>query len=395
MKLSNDQEIARDKIHERFADGGRVAVLAGAAGTGKTTIMRQLADDFAADGNSVVMMAPTGKAAARLRDLSGRDANTIHSLLFGTVFEDEDGTPIFADPHAVAEGRAIVVCDEASMVGSRIYDDILAHLPDTVKILFVGDREQLPPVGDVWGPDFSRPTALLEQVHRQAAGSPIIQLATAIRKGADWRKIPEGKGYRKGKGATGVAAWTARQRAKEKDVTLLTFTNKRRHALNAAVRNARGLHGAIEIGDRLVCTFNNRGLGVMNGELRTVRELDQAPGDFRVARWAEPGWALVAPPFFGCDGDTWKSLVECLGEISEATGWEVPAGKLAPKRRALRMEYGECLTVHKSQGSQWDTVCFVMDGAYRSRERKNPEAARRLLYTAVTRAAERLFIVEV
>lgn len=415
LTLSPDQEEARALIHFAVEDGLTELVLSGPAGSGKTTIMRALLEDFEQQGRVVKLIAPTGKAAARLSELTGRAASTIHAPLYREIIEVRDadgkltGDVKFADPKAVADRRAVVICDEASMVGTRIYSDLRRTLDETVVLLCVGDREQLPPVNDTWGAQFAEPTALLTAIHRQAAGSPIIQLATAIRQQQEWRKVRPGGAYsyRRGKQADAVA-WLAQQRLQGQDAALLAYTNNVRQRVNDDVREARGFTEPLHVGDLIVCTRNQYGVGKMNGEVVQVAAFEYLEGsDGRLARirWYEPGErpsrsgpgrsAVIAPKTLhrGASQDEWTELEDLADalDLERESWWETTA----TKKRMMRAEYGECLTVHKSQGSQWHTVGVVYDRALEGMETRDPDTFRRMLYTAVTRAATELVLWDI
>lgn len=403
MELSPDQQAARVAVLDALQSGARELVLSGPAGSGKTTLMRTLLADLDGAGRQVVLLAPTGKAAARLRDLTGRDTSTIHRPLYKRVIERPDGGVEFEGAKAVAGGRAVVVCDEASMIGSRLYGDLLTRLPASVQLLCVGDREQLPPVNDTWGAAFESPTALLTAVHRQAEGSPIIRLATAIRQGAPWSQIqPDGVAYsREAATIDQVAGWAALQRALGVDCTLLTFSNRTRQALNLATRAARGFTDPLHRGDVIVCTRNSHDLGLFNGETRTIADFGYTVLDRVVVdndSWdvdLEP-WRDVAAVDWLEGGSAWLLDDTLDGGPAPSLWREIQDHAERDQRKRLIMaEYGECLTVHKSQGSQWDTVALVHDRALDGLAGKEPDTYRRLMYTAVTRAAKSLVIFEV
>lgn len=242
MELSPDKLVAMDALLAGVQRAGEssdrvVMVLTGAAGTGKTTIMKELARRVTDLGFTVMYAAPTGKAASRLRESTGEETSTLHSFLYGTpkemgicpscghVSEQMGMTPnalrrlgylnfecpecrlefpfsmkdsISIELHwepseklkAMGE-KVLLIVDESSMVGPMIYEDVLSMVPKKWPILWVGDREQLKPVPSsrektkypsrTWGPDFQSPTANLTVVHRQSADNPIINLATRIR----------------------------------------------------------------------------------------------------------------------------------------------------------------------------------------------------------------------
>ena len=241
-QLSPDQQVAIDALLSGIERAGQqsdrvVMVLTGAAGTGKSTIMKELAHRVEPMGFSVMYAAPTGKAASRLRQTTGADTSTLHSFLYGTPMEmgicpfcnqvseemgmtaasiRRSGGTSFVCPHcgkslpfsrkddikielhwkpneklAQLGEKVLLIVDESSMVGPLIYEDVLNMVPKKWPILWVGDREQLKPVPSpkekvqypnrTWGPNFDHPTANLTQVHRQSAGNPIINLATRIR----------------------------------------------------------------------------------------------------------------------------------------------------------------------------------------------------------------------
>jgi len=414
MMLSPDQETAKAAVLAALLKPVRrggwdarkppEAVLVGPAGSGKTTLLKSVLADLKAAGREVTLLAPTAKAASRAKEVVGVPARTIHSALYRRVIEDEeDGDPFFDDPQAVATGGGVVVVDEASMVGSRLYDDLVGKLPPDVPVLWVGDKEQLPPVKDTWGPDLDNPTGHLTQVHRQAQGSPIIRLATAIRMGGDWRRMGNASGFHRAQGRVAkVGQWLAAERRKGRDSICLTWANATRHRVNAAVREARGHVGDAPVpGDRLVCLRNNHALGWWNGEVREVVSTHQEDP------WRpEPG--LGADMWLGPRAVADGALAVKLGRgVANLLVGARMGNAVAHRERQLAAsgqwergwltmaDWGECLTIHKSQGSQWDRVCIVMDDKMAGLERRNREDFRRLLYTAVTRAREALFIVEV
>lgn len=400
--LSTDQEAARAAIHAAMADGARRLTMSGPAGSGKTTLMRTLIGDLESKGRAVTLLAPTGKASARLRDLTGRDTSTIHRAIYKRVIEKPDGNVEFRDPRSAAQAGAVVICDEASMIGQTLYRDLAGALPSSAVLICVGDREQLPPVGDTWGADFSNPTALLTKVHRQAEASPIIRLATTIRQGDDWRTIRPEPGYvRRRSNVAGAAGWLATMRALGVDATLLTFSNRTRAELNRATRAARGHVGELVVGDVIVCTRNAHALGIANGETRTIADFDYTVID----RVDDDGWDLSpwldAAAVSFVEGGEFKAppmiFAEHLADGVPPSLWSRVRAEVDPRAapRLLMAEYGEALTVHKSQGSQWDNVGIVYDSMLAGMAARDPDLHRRILYTAATRAAKELTIFEV
>ena len=487
---SPDQSAALDKIFDlltnRSADGKRtVLVLAGYAGSGKSTVMRLLIERLEAVGVGVVLAAPTGKAASRLKETTRRETSTVHSAVLGqgkTVgkcpkckeFSPEMGRSIvtlrrkgdtdWTCPHCSAivpldradtietqvvfadkkgkeqAGSVVLIVDEASMIDKALHDRVMGRLPANFSVLYVGDKGQLRPVGGAWGPDFDQPTATLEKVHRQAADNPIINLATRIRLGENdkdpfYTAVPDPAQHvlvnRRAVMAQ-PAKWLAELRERREDCTLLCFTNKTRRELNNAVRRLRGLDKIAEKAnlafvqaDRLVVLANNRGAGVMNGEVFIVQKgwrpaggLGEAGFQY-VQLWKDKGpflvhmralnidkrndWDAGMAPYF----DAYKEAVEDMRDPMDETTppWEEPLemqelsdeelfdqyGAIRPDV-ALWAEYGECLTCHKSQGSQWKKVGVVweysMQRKWTSTDEDDRQFAREWAYTAVTRAVE-------
>ena len=162
----------------RRSGGAQVFRLFGYAGTGKTTLARRIADDVE---GSVVFGAFTGKAASVMRQKGCADAATIHSLIYRTK-ETEEGGPAFSLNRAGPAAKAdLIVIDECSMVDSDLGHDLLSF---DKPVLVLGDPAQLPPVrGGGFFTEGTPPDVMLTEVHRQAAGNPIVRLSMLVREG--------------------------------------------------------------------------------------------------------------------------------------------------------------------------------------------------------------------
>lgn len=380
-QFSDDQLAALDALATALDARVRVSVLTGPAGSGKTTLMQQVASMAEERGRDVLYAAPTGKAALRLTQVTGEQANTLHSLLYGQVEEDENGDPVFSGKKRLMSSRTLLIVDEASMVGETLHQEILSQLPDGAALLYVGDREQLPPVTESWGPDFTSPTAALTEIHRQAAGNPIIEISAAVRTGGKLPHGDVGDRYHRGRASIDqVAAWMVAHVEAAEDAVVLSWTHKVRTRVNALVRSSLGHLQPLVAGDRVRVMQNDKILGRMNGEILTVKLVTES-GPFLLAVFVDEA------------GRTTKAHVH-PGLIGAKVG-EFKAFTRDREEQFLHVDYGYALTVHSSQGSEFRHVAFVIDATTAFLARKDRETARRLVYTAVTRARERLDVFDV
>jgi hypothetical protein len=502
--LSPDQQEALEKILAALnapTEGRKVLVLAGPAGTGKTTLMRALLAMLSGGGSKVALLAPTGKAASRLRESTGMQTSTVHSFIYsgaselgicpncgevsrelalskremkeagmkgltcpacqtffpiGTriksalAFKDQQGK---GSDEAQKVGLAII--DEASMVSQALQEQMFQRKPG-LHVLYVGDREQLPPFGDTeadraWGPNFDAPTALLTQIHRQAADNPIIAWATRLREDKNTENPFEvGKEDPNNKiqffirpAIQQIAEWYAHQVREGRSAVVLCGSNDMTAKVNAAVRGTlpyagtnRSLATESEAtglpyvaGDLLMCIFNKRDAGLMNGEIFSVvgsaeigPTLSAEGFSYVTIRNAAQEQTFMVynkmAPLSARDAGEekkevesytkrWKQLVEALeyqyGSKDEALAF---LGEMDPEdlfksyrvinpARVLYAVYGYAITVQKSQGSQWQSVGVVWDSrsdrAWTGDEYVN---TRRWLYTAITRTSDRVAVFD-
>ena len=391
VTLSPGQEKARSIVHKLLDQGQAVVSLSGAAGTGKTTILRVLLADLEGT-RKVRLYAPTGKAALRMTEATGRQAHTIHSGLYGVVMEGDDGQPVFAKPGKLCGPGDLVIVDEFSMVGRKLFADMREHLPHGAQVLAVGDYAQLRPVRDKAAVDLAYADAKLTEVHRQAAENPILALATAMRQGhgADWLG-----GYGNDDPRLVVMRGTpmdAAKRLPEGDATLLAYTNPERQGLNTIRRHMIGLHGPVTVGDKLLVRANRFSAGVCNGEVLSVVGAEsfrsmQLPGgslqEWEVRAAGKPTVYRIYPALFNVTSSEWY---DATGEAPRGSRGARGADSVAP----IHCTYGQCLTVHSSQGSEWDHVVGYVGAPMR---RRAGDEYRRLAYTMITRAAKTLTLV--
>ncbi|WP_106751388.1 ATP-dependent DNA helicase [Pannonibacter carbonis] len=344
--------------------------LFGFAGTGKTTLARHLAEGI--DGD-VCFGAFTGKAAHVLRQKGCTDAGTIHSLIYRPraskeeeiVEEGEDAGPQFALKRDSAAARAsLIVIDECSMVDEDLGRDLLSF---GTPVLVLGDPAQLPPVKGGGYFTEAEPDVMLTEVHRQAQDNPIVRMSMTIREG----------------GALDYGVFGASRIIPRRDIDkdqilaadqVLVGTNRTRRLYNNRIRELKGfLTPMPAVGDKLVCLRNDKARGLLNGGLWQVKRLKPPRGNtlrFDIMPEDEPSKQSVE--------------VKVLPAMFEEGAEQIP---YALKRKADEFDFGYALTVHKAQGSQWDSV-VLFDESFAFREHSD-----RWLYTAVTRAAERLTIV--
>ena len=162
---------------------GKVLVLTGGPGTGKTTLVNSLVMILEKKGQRILLASPTGRAAKRLSEVTGKEAKTIHRLLEFSPkeggFKRNEDNPLDAD---------LVVIDEASMVDTILMNNLLKAVPVTATLLLVGDVDQLPSVGpgnvlkDIIASGCVE-TVILTEIFRQAQESLIIVNAHRVNRG--------------------------------------------------------------------------------------------------------------------------------------------------------------------------------------------------------------------
>lgn len=360
MNWSPEQDNALLAVERwRKAGDSQLFRLFGYAGAGKTTLARHIAENA---GGDVAFAAFTGKAAHVMRQKGCTDASTIHALIYRPATAEEDGEPAFTLRHDAPASKAdLIIIDECSMVDEDLGRDLLSF---GKPVLVLGDPAQLPPVKGGGFFTEGEPDFMLTEIHRQAADNPIIRLSMAIRQGASFDEQSDECLLLSKRDISTDQIMQADQ--------ILVGANRTRKRYNDRLRELHGhTEQTPEAGEKLVCLRNNKKKGLLNGGIWTV-DRRMSPRGARVrfsVRPEEGGKAVnvsVPRPFFI--------------EGPESVPW-------TQRKGADEFDYGYALTVHKSQGSQWDSV-VLFDESYMFREH-----AARWLYTGVTRAAERLILV--
>ena len=339
--------------------------LFGYAGTGKTTLARHIAGDV--DGD-VRFAAFTGKAALVMRSRGCAGATTIHSLIYRTHDSGEEQPSFELWDGAPASKAELIVIDECSMVDAELGRDLVSF---GVPVLVLGDPAQLPPIAGGGFFTEHEPDAMLTEVHRQAANDPIVHLSMLVREG---QRLEPGE-YDQ----TQVVRRDNLDPARVLDADqVLVGRNATRRAYNARLRERRGLTDPLPVaGDKLVCLRNNRKKGLFNGGLWTVKERGVGRSRSLITMRLNPDedFGLRA-------GKAVKVTVrpECFSGTIEGFDW-------LQRKKYDEFDFGYVLTVHKSQGSQWDDV-VLFDESFAF-----PDSRARWLYTGITRAAKRLTVV--
>ena len=357
----------------RGAFASRISVLTGGPGVGKTAATKAIVAEAERAGASIALCAPTGRAARRLEEATGHEARTIHRLLEWIP----GGEPTFKPGHPVPVDLAIV--DESSMLNLRTMEVLLGGLAETTHVVFVGDADQLPPIGagkpleDLIASGVA-PVVRLEQIFRQAARSMITTAAHAVNRGRPPRLEPEGDQERdfflvdrpNPERALDTVVEVVAERAPQsfgvdpvRDVQVLAPMYRGAVGIDAlnerlqARLNPRGkpaLSDRFRVGDRLIQTRNSHELGLMNGSIVFLRADD--PEEESIVVDTDEGASLVVP----------------YGETAN-----------------LRLAYA--ISVHKAQGCEVPVVVAV---CHRSHARM---LNRPLLYTAITRARRQCVLV--
>jgi exodeoxyribonuclease-5 len=360
--------------------------LGGYAGTGKTTIAKKITEDE----ENPIFGAYTGKAASVLNK-KGIPAQTIHSMIYKILPADEARVkelkeylekattdeerkqikeelkevykPRFElDKDSVVRDASLIVIDEVSMVGPEIGQDLLSF---GVPVLVLGDPGQLPPVSGEGYFTSQSPDFLLTEIHRQAAGNPIIGMATVVRQGGRLKAGLHGDSE---------VIWKNRfneERYREFD-QVICGRNATRRAVNGRIRDQLNHTGATpDEGEKIICLRNNKEHGILNGTQWSVHSCQ----DYGFYLELE-----IKPDDFGPDTKPIQL---------DTHPFDLDLNDLPPyaRRKFEEFDFGYAITCHKSQGSQWKKV-LIHNEAFCFREN-----SAKWLYTALTRAEEKVLVI--
>ena len=423
-----------------------VMLLNGFAGTGKTTLVRALVRTLDVFGHRYVLLAPTGRAAKVLAAYTGKPAYTVHKKIYRQKSE-KDGLGLFVlDRNLVADTFFIV--DEASMIANqehdnsifgsgRLLDDLVEYIysKSGCKLMLIGDTAQLPPVGLEISPaldpsvmeqyDLAVKSVFLDDVVRQSLDSGILVNANMLRRGVEKKdrtwprfRISGFSDISRISGADLTEEIAASyDRVSMAGTIIVTRSNKRANLYNEGIRS-KILWKEEEItrGDMLMVVRNNYFWAqeeseldfIANGDIAEILEIQEYQERYGF-RFADV--RLRFPDYQDIELDV-KIMLDTITSASPSLGYEenrqlyfniledYPEVRNKRKKyelvrehayyNALQVKFAYAVTCHKAQGGQWDTV-FV-DQGYMKEEMIDTEYYR-WLYTAVTRATRKLYLV--
>jgi exodeoxyribonuclease-5 len=420
-----------------------IFLVRGYAGTGKTTVVRALTASFPKTKLKTVLLAPTGRAAKVMSGYSGQTAYTIHKRIYFTQ-SSEFGMQFSLQRNL--HRNTLFIVDEASMIGAEndatehdLLSDLLEYVAsgDQCRLMLIGDDAQLPPVGLDESPALSKQVletkyfthvteVLLTEVVRQAADSGILWNATRIRDQLNtsvhtWpclhtRKFPDVKRIG-GMELEDHLQWAYDRYGKE-DVLVITRSNKTAGLYNRQIRvRIHWQENEIAVGDLLMVVRNNYYWipddvpqeFIANGDTAEIVRLGklQERGNYRfvdaVLRftdYADTPELDVTLMLNVLDSEqaslNYAQYKELATRIeADYADYHLKAERLKkvkqdPLMNALQIKFAYAVTCHKAQGGQWK--CVFVDQGYITEETIDRNYLR-WLYTAITRATERVYLV--
>lgn len=383
MQLTKGQENGLKIAVERFKNKEPYTVIAGYAGTGKSTLIPYIVEALNIPEEQVMFATLTGKAALVLRNKGCQNAMTLHKLLYIPKKVPNSDEVEFVPRETLEGSPSLIVVDEASMVSKEIFDLLLTH---KVHIIFLGDTFQLPAISESAN-ILDNPHVMLTEITRQALDSPIIRLSMDIREGKplNFGGPKEARIMPKNKVSQGLLLGA--------DIVLCARNDTRR-GLNDKVRKLKWgdkyREGPID-GDRLICLHNywkitdtNNESPLLNGLIGNISKITiketKALHPKLTGMFIDDVGNVFSRNKFNID---YKLLTK--GELTvNNENWR----DFYRVRKPLEFDYGYVVTTWKAQGSQWDKVLiFEEDFPY------DKETHAKFLYTSVTRASEKCVLV--
>ena len=421
-------------------------VLRGYAGTGKTSLVKTLVRTLPAIGMRYVLMAPTGRAAKVLSNYTGQNASTIHRKIYQAMTYPDGSIRIARTENKYK--HTLFIVDEASMIGeqkefggSSLLDDLLSYVfsGEDCRLLLIGDTAQLPPVESNESPalncdylksqfPITAATYELTEVKRQALESGILYNATDIRElisqnlyeyalpifhlqGFDDIQKIEPETFEE-------MLHNAFANISDNEAVIVCKSNKRANMFNQAIRGRiLNIEGEIATGDKLMVVKNNYFWAegnntisfIANGDMAEIRKIKHFE-DMYGFRFADVELSFTDYP--DAPNIEAKILLDTLNSNSpsltneesqqlftaiEEDYMDIPNRrerykemKKNPWFNALQVKFAYALTCHKTQGGQWNSV--FIDSSLNLKETLEVEDLR-WLYTALTRAQERVYFV--
>ncbi|MDM0930644.1 ATP-dependent RecD-like DNA helicase [Clostridium perfringens] len=386
-------ESQKDAIISAFQNG--IEIITGGPGTGKTTIIKCIIEIFETCGLKVLLGAPTGRAAKRMSESTGKEATTIHRMLDMGVFEKEESVFVTnAEEHSLEAD--VVIIDEASMIDITLMNALLKSIKVGTRLIIVGDVDQLPSVGagnvlnDFIESGFTK-VVRLKEIFRQGKESMIVVNAHKINKG-EMPKLNE----------KGTDFFFIRNDIQEGILnTIIDLINTRLPKFNSnwdksksiqvLVPMKKGVLGVTNLNERIQNVLNPKAPYKKEKEFRSMvfREGDKV---MQIKNNYSLKWTRIAG----------KGEHEGLGVFNGDVGFiesiDLEGKKLSiifdDERRVIydfmyldELDLAYAITIHKSQGSEFPVVIIP---AYMGAPLL---MNRNLLYTGITRAKEMVVVV--
>lgn len=378
MVLTKGQEQGLRVAVERYRNNEPYTVIAGYSGVGKSSLVRFIIEALNLDKNDVCYVAYTGRAALILQEKGCENAMTAHRLLYYSK-EKPDGTFEHRPRKRLEYDYKLIVVDEVSMLSDDMWELLLSH---HVYVIALGDLFQLPPV-DGESKILAHPHVFLDEIVRQAQDSEIIRLSMDIR---DGKSLTPYKGNE-------VSIVTSRQlndRYYSGADQIIAAKNVTRADINWRCRKIK--YGAdvpdypIE-GDKSIClknywnTLTNRGDPAVNGLIGSLSNIKFNHNVYKYGDTMTADFLIDENNKFNNLFMDYKIFMEGKQTINSENwmkfkGWNKP----------ILFDYGYCITCHKAEGGEWNKV-LVFDEYMKGTDHS------RWLYTAATRAKEKLIIV--